>query len=164
MRLEHRRRGRAVMVPQVTILSEDEAPLMHTRALDVLEKVGIRYESRRCLELLEAEGQRVDYDAGIAWIKPDLVERCVELTPRVITLAGRDPQHDMVLDGSRLRVTTNGQGTFTQDFRTGERRRGASRDLAARPRSGHNLTGGTLTGRMSVPSNCRGGGAVLPEC
>ena len=30
------------MVPRVTILSDAEARLMHTRALDVLEKVGKR--------------------------------------------------------------------------------------------------------------------------
>ncbi len=151
------------MVPQVTILSDDEARLMHTGALDVLEKVGIRYESRRCLELLEAEGQKVDYDAGIAWIKPDLVERCVESTPRVITLAGRNPQHDMVLDGSRLRVTTNGQGTFTQDFRTGERRQGNVKDLRDSTKVGHHLDVVDFIWPMVVPFDVPGESRVLHE-
>ena len=151
------------MIPQVTILSDDEERLLYTRALDVLQKVGIKYESRRCLELLAANGQKVDYDSGIAWIKPDLVERCLETTPRTITLAGRDPKHDLALNGSRLYVTTNGQGTFTQDHRTGERRQGCVKDLRDSTKVGHHIDVVDYIWPMVVPFDVPGESRVLHE-
>jgi trimethylamine--corrinoid protein Co-methyltransferase len=151
------------MVPQVTILSDDEERLLYTRALDVLQKVGIKYESRRCLELLASHGQRVDFDSGIAWIKPDLVERCLSTTPRTITLAGRDPKHDMRLDGSRLYITTNGQGTFTQDHRTGERRQGCVKDLRDSTKVGHHIEVVDYIWPMVVPFDVPGESRVLHE-
>src|SRR2546428_6830187 len=97
------------MVPEVRILSDEEVLLMHTRALDILEKVGIKYESTRALDLLAEHGQKVDHDKGLAWLKPDLVQKCIESTPRVITLAGRDPKPDLRTAGKTLYGTTNGQ-------------------------------------------------------
>ena len=151
------------MIPEVRILSDEEVQTLHRGALNVLEKVGIRYESRRCLELLEAEGQKVDYDSGIAWIHPDLVQRCIASTPRTITLGGRNPKHDMILDGSCLRVTTNGQATFTQDHRTGERRQGCVQDLRDSTRVGHHLEGIDYIWPMVVPFDVPGESRVLHE-
>jgi trimethylamine--corrinoid protein Co-methyltransferase len=151
------------MRPEVRILSDDEVRLMHQRALDILEKVGIRYESRKVLRVLEEAGQKVDYDSGIAWLKPDLVERCIKSTPRVITLAGRNPKHDMLLDGTQLRITTNGQGTFTQDLRTGERRPGTVKDLRESTKIGHYLDIVDYIWPMVVPSDVPGGSRVLHE-
>ena len=54
------------MEPCLTFLSDEELKRLHTNALDILENVGIRYESRVCLELIAAEGQKVDFDSGIA--------------------------------------------------------------------------------------------------
>src|SRR5437867_12383073 len=108
-------RAEVSMVPEVRILSEDEVRLLHTRALDILEKVGIKYESKRALDLLAEHGQRVDHDKGLAWLSPDIVQKCLKSTPRVITLAGRDPKHDLKTAGQHLYVTTNGHATITPD-------------------------------------------------
>lgn len=151
------------MIPEVRILSDEEVRLLHTRALDVLRKVGIRYESRRVLDLLAEHGQRVDHDKGIAWLEPDIVERCLKTTPRVITLAGRDPKHDILTDGSRLRVTTNGQATFTQDYRTGERRQGQVKDLRDSTKAGHHLDVVDYIWPMVVPFDVPGPSRVLHE-
>ncbi len=151
------------MIPQVRILSDEEVALMHARALDVLAKVGIKYESRRALDLLAEHGQKVDHDKGIAWIQPDLVERCLKTTPRVITLAGRDPKHDLRTDGARLKITTNGQGTFTQDYKTGERRQGTVQDLRDSTKVGHHLDVVDYIWPMVVPFDVPGPSRVLHE-
>jgi len=151
------------MVPEVRILSDDEVRLMHTRALDVLAKVGIRYESPRCLKILEAAGQKVDYDSGVAWIQPDLVERCIKLAPRVITLGARDPKYDFQTDGSRLRIATNGQATFTQDHRTGARRQGNVKDLRESTKVGHYLDVIDFIWPMVVPSDVPGNSRAIHE-
>jgi trimethylamine--corrinoid protein Co-methyltransferase len=151
------------MVPEVRILSDDEVRLMHTRALDVLAKVGIRYESPRCLKVLEAAGQKVDYDSGVAWIQPELVERCIKSTPRVITLGARDPKYDFRTDGSRLRIATNGQATFTQDHRTGARRQGNVQDLRESTKVGHYLDVIDFIWPMVVPSDVPGNSRAIHE-
>jgi len=151
------------MVPEVRILSDAEVLRLHTRALEVLERVGIKYENRRALRLLEEAGQEVDYEAGMARLKPDLVERCIKSTPRVITLGGRRPERDMVLDGKHLRITTNGQGTFAQDLRTGERRAGTVQDLRDSTKIGHYLDVVDYIWPMVVPADVPGPSRVLHE-
>jgi len=151
------------MIPVVNILSDDEVRLLHTKALDVLENVGIRYESRRCLEILEAAGQKVDHETGIAWIKPDLVERCIKTAPRVITMGARDPRYEFRTDGKVFRVSTNGQATFTQDHRTGVRRPGTVRDLRDSTKVGHHLEVIDFIWPMVVPSDVPGPSRALHE-
>jgi trimethylamine:corrinoid methyltransferase-like protein len=151
------------MVPLTKILSDDDIRLLHARTLDVLEKVGIRYESRRCLDILEAAGQKVDHEAGIAWIKPDLVERCIASTPRVITLGARDPKYDFKTDGKKFYVSTNGQATFTQDHRTGVRRPGTVQDLRDSTKVGHHLDVIDFIWPMVVPSDVPGPSRALHE-
>lgn len=151
------------MVPEVRILSDDEVRLLHTRALDVLEKVGIRYESRRCLDLLAEAGQKVDHDSGVAWLKPDFVERCIKSTPRVITLGARDAKYDFKTDGTKFYVSTNGQATFTQDHKTGLRRQGTIRDLRESTKVGHYLDVIDFVWPMVVPFDVPGPSRVLHE-
>ena len=151
------------MVPEVRILSDDEVRLMHTRALDILAKVGIKYESKRALDLLAEHGQRVDHDKGLAWLSPDIVKQCLESTPRVITLAGRDPKHDLRTDGQHLYVTTNGQATFTQDYKTGERRQGLVKDLRDSTKAAHYIDVVDYIWPMVVPFDVPGPSRVLHE-
>ena len=151
------------MIPKVSILSDEEIRKLHTRALDVLEKVGVKYESHRCLDVLEGAGHKVDYDSGMAWLKPDLVERCIKSTPRTITMGARNPKHDLLIDGSRLEISTNGQASFTQDHRTGERRQGTVRDLRESTKIAHHLDVIDFVWPMVVPFDVPGESRVLHE-
>src|SRR5437867_7660589 len=156
-------RAEVSMVPEVRILSEDEVRLLHTRALDILEKVGIKYESTKALNLLADHGQRVDHDKGLAWLSPDIVERCLEVTPRGIALAGRDPKHELRTDGQHLYITTNGQATFTQDYKTGERRQGLVKDLRDSTKAAHYIDVVDYIWPMVVPFDVPGPSRVLHE-
>jgi trimethylamine--corrinoid protein Co-methyltransferase len=151
------------MQPRLTILSDEEIRKLHERALEILERVGIKYESRLCLELLEAEGQKVDFDTGMAYLKPDLVERCIRSTPRSITLGARNPKHDIVVDGSGFWIATNGQASFTQDHVTGERRHGTVKDLRDSNKIAQHLEVIDFVWPMVVPSDVPGESRVLHE-
>ena len=151
------------MVPVVTILSDEEVRRLHTRALEILERVGIRYESRRCLDILEAAGQKVDRDEGIAWLKPDLVEACIKSTPSVITLGARDPKYDFKTDRSRFYIATNGQATFTQDHHTGLRRPGTVQDLRDSTKLAHYLDVIDFVWPTVVPSDVPGPSRAIHE-
>jgi trimethylamine--corrinoid protein Co-methyltransferase len=115
--------------PRITMLTEREVKMIHEASLEVLERTGVLYESKTALDVLEAHGQKVDRDAGVAWLKPDIVEKCIKTAPRRFTLASRDGRHDAVIDGEQLHHMTTGQASFTIDEKTGEQRPSTLHDL-----------------------------------
>jgi len=104
------------------ILTRSEIELIHERSLDLLERVGIDYQTPRALEVLEQHGCRVDYARNWASLPRDFVEWAIEQAPRVVRLEARDPARNVVLDGRRAHHTCDSQGTRALDFDTGERR------------------------------------------
>jgi len=115
--------------PRVTLLTETEVRQIHEASIEILEKTGVLYDTKAALDVLAAHGQKVDYDSGIAWIKPDLVERCIKSAPRHFVLASRDGRNDAVIDGTQMHHMTDGQASFTIDEKTGERRSSTLHDL-----------------------------------
>ena len=117
------------VAPMVTMLTERELKMIHDASLEILEKTGVLYENQQALDILEANGQKVDRDAGVAWIKPDLVEKCIKKAPRHFTLASRDGKNDAVIDGRQMHHMTDEQASFTIDEKTGEHRTSTLADL-----------------------------------
>lgn len=103
------------------VLTDSEIARVHEHSLDLLERVGIDYQSARALEVLERHGCRVDYDRTWASLPRDFVEWAIERAPRVVRLEARDPARSIVLDGRRPHHTCDSQGTRALDFETGER-------------------------------------------
>ena len=110
-------------------LSEKDVKRIHEHSLDVLHNVGIDYKTPKALEILEQRGCKVDYDRNWASIPPDLVEWAIKEAPRNIVLGARDPEHDLLLDGTRSFHTTDSQGTQAVDFETGEIHDSGAEDL-----------------------------------
>jgi trimethylamine--corrinoid protein Co-methyltransferase len=102
---------------------------VHEHSLDLLERVGVVYNTPRALEILETRGCRVDYDRAWASLPRELVEWALQQAPRVVRLCARDPARDVVLDGRRSHHTTDSQGTQAIDPETGERRASTAEDL-----------------------------------
>jgi trimethylamine--corrinoid protein Co-methyltransferase len=103
------------------VLTRSEIEHIHERSLDLLERVGIDYQTPRALEVLERHGCRVDYERNWASLPRDFVAWAIEQAPRVVRLEARDPSRSVVLDGRRSHHTTDSQGTRALDFETGER-------------------------------------------
>ena len=110
-------------------ISTADVKRIHEHSLDVLENVGIDYKTPRALEILEDKGCHVDYGRNWAFIPPDLVEWAIQQASRNVLLAARDPEHDVLLDGSRSHHTTDSQGTQAMDFESGEVHDSGSEDL-----------------------------------
>ena len=115
---------------RITYLSETEKEFVHEKTLEVLEKVGVAYNTPKAIELLEAAGARVDREALTARLTWDVIEPALKTVPRTVLLAGRDPARDCVLGGDRLITTSDGMTTYMLDDVTGERRDGTTADLA----------------------------------
>jgi len=115
---------------RVQYLSELEKDFMHEKTLEVLEKVGVAYNTPEAIDLLEQAGAQVDRERLTAKLTWDIIEPCLKTVPDRILLAGRTPENDRVLGEWPLHTTTDGIQTYVYDDLTGERREGTSEDLA----------------------------------
>ncbi|MBW2692697.1 MAG: trimethylamine methyltransferase family protein [Deltaproteobacteria bacterium] len=102
------------------VLTHSEIQQIHERSLDLLERVGIDYQTPRALEVLERHGCPVDYERNWASLPRDFVEWAIEQAPRVVRLEARDPSKSVVLDGRRAHHSCDSQGSRAIDFETGE--------------------------------------------
>ena len=116
---------------RITYLSDAEKDFIHEKTLEVLERVGVAYNTPKAIDLLEEAGARVDREALTARLTWDVIEPALKTVPRTVLLAGRDAARDCVLGGDRLITTSDGMTTYMLDDVTGERRDGTAADLAA---------------------------------
>jgi trimethylamine--corrinoid protein Co-methyltransferase len=111
------------------VLTRLEVERIHEHSLNLLESVGINYETARALQVLESFGCPVDYERNWAAIPREVVEWALQQSPRVVKLAARDPERSVVLDGRRPHHTTDSQGTRVIDLESGELHDSTARDL-----------------------------------
>ena len=116
---------------RVSFLSETERDTLHELTLTVLEEVGVAYNTPAAMEVLEGTGAILDRDRLTARLPRELVEHCLETTPRKLLLAARDPAHDVWLGDGSLSFTTDGTVTYVLDDESGERHEASAADLRA---------------------------------
>ena len=116
------------------VLSSSELERIHEATLEVLEDVGIHFPSARALEVLEANGCVVDRVTENARLPRSVVMEAVAQAPKEYVLAGRDPECDMLIDGSHCYLSNDGSGVFVYDHRTGEKRPSTKQDAATSAR------------------------------
>ncbi|MEW6030112.1 MAG: trimethylamine methyltransferase family protein [Chloroflexota bacterium] len=113
---------------QCRLLSDAEKEKIHEDALRVLWEAGVRFYSRKALQLLEKNGARVDHETKIARIPKELVEQALAASPKSFVLGARNPAHDYPLPSPVSRYAMDGTAAFAQDFHSGQRRYGTDRD------------------------------------
>jgi trimethylamine--corrinoid protein Co-methyltransferase len=111
------------------ILSPAEVQKIHDATLDIIENVGVRFPSKRALDIWEANGARVDRESMIVKAKPHLIESALKNAPPKYKLCARDPQQDLFLDGNHVYVGTDGCGVEIVDIQSGERRTSRLQDV-----------------------------------
>ena len=120
----------AIVNPRLSlnILSEADVHKIHTATLDVIESVGVRFPSKKALEILEANGATIDRDTQVARIPGHVIEAALKKAPPIYTLAARDPSQDLPLDGKHVFLGTDGCCIEVIDAFTGEKRRTTKKD------------------------------------
>ncbi|GAB4537635.1 MAG: trimethylamine methyltransferase family protein [Anaerolineae bacterium] len=112
------------------VLSADELAAIRSATLHILEHVGVHVPSKRALQVFAEHGAHVDIESQIVRLAPDLVLKAMSQAPRSYVLAGRAEGRDLVLDGASSYFGTDGCGTETVDFETGEVRPSCKDDVA----------------------------------
>ena len=115
---------------RLEILSDDQVQRLHEATLDVIERTGVRFPSERALEIWHAHGATVDGDRQIVRAPASLIEQALAQAPASYTLAARNREQDLPLDGNHVFLGTDGCGVQVLDLYSGERRRSRLQDVA----------------------------------
>lgn len=115
---------------QLDVLSADQVAEIRAGTLHILKKVGVHFPSERALRVFSEHGAQVDMESQIVRLPPELVLEAMSIAPRVYTLSGRAEGTNLILDGSASHFSTDGSGTETIDFVTGEYRQSTKADVA----------------------------------
>ena len=121
------------------ILSTEDIQCIHTATLDVIESVGVRFPSKRALDIWEAHGATVDRNTSVVKVPGRTIEDALKLAPPKYDLAARIAEQDLPLDGNHVFLGTDGCGVEVLDIHTGKRRTSTWQDVADIARVGDAL-------------------------
>ncbi len=110
-------------------LTEAEKRRIHEDTLHILSNVGVRFHGEKALPLLAKNGAKVDWDARIARIPPELVQEALAAAPKEFVLGARNPTYNYPLPSGVSHYALDGTSAFTLDFETGEKRYGRMKDI-----------------------------------
>jgi len=112
------------------LLTREQLETLKAGTLRLLDEVGVHFPSRRALEIFADHGARVDWEREIVRIPPDLVKKAMSTAPRSFVLGGREERFDLLLDGSRSYLATDGTGVHVMDPETRQMRPSCKADVA----------------------------------
>ncbi len=109
-------------------LTEDGVQRIHHAALDALEQIGLAQAPPSGVAAMTAAGAIQGEDGRLRYPRA-LVEDMLGKAARGITLHGRDPAYDLVLEPDRVHYGTAGAAVHVVDPMTGDYRDPTARDL-----------------------------------
>jgi len=115
---------------KLDILNTNDVQRLHEATLQIIEETGIRFPSKRALAIWEKHGAQVDRDTMVVKAPKELIEEAIKCCPPNYTLAARDLEQDLPLDGNHVYVGTDGCGVQIIDLYTGELRTTRLSDVA----------------------------------
>jgi trimethylamine--corrinoid protein Co-methyltransferase len=122
------------------VLNPEQLEQIRAATLYVLEKVGVRFPSKKALEIFVEHGAEVDQETMVVRMPPEFVLTAINKAPRSFTLSGREPDTDLHVGNGYSYFATDGCGIETMDFETGERRDSCKADVADMARIADYLT------------------------
>ncbi len=115
--------------PTLKVLNREQVLAIHTAALEILEKIGVRMEHPGALKMLVDAGCRVTDENWIR-VPSYLPEEALKSAPRQIALYDQLGNKAMPLVDGNSFYGMGSDTTFTLDLETGERRRTVLQDTA----------------------------------
>jgi trimethylamine--corrinoid protein Co-methyltransferase len=120
--------GKGLTGGQYKPLTDQQVRQIHEASLAILEQTGVQTEGSETLRLFEEAGARVE--GNRVRLSPALIEDAVDRAPSRVVLAGRDPDNDLILEGSRVYIGTGGAALNVLDMETGKVREAVLEDVA----------------------------------
>jgi len=114
---------------KLRFLTDADLALMQEATLHILENVGVRFPSKKALDIFREHGAEVDDQTEIVKISADLVRKAMSTVPRYYKLGARDPSVEFSLQKDHTYFCPDGCGHEVVDFRTGEFRPSTKEDV-----------------------------------
>jgi trimethylamine--corrinoid protein Co-methyltransferase len=112
------------------VLTQAELEVIKGKTLYVLDEIGVHFPSPKALDIFGSHGAQVDFDKQTVRIPPEIVIKSMSTAPRSFILGGREDRFDLLLDGSRSYLSTDGTGVHVIDLETREKRPSRKQDVA----------------------------------
>ncbi len=132
-----------IVKPEMKIqtLSRQDLDRLHQATLTVLAETGVRFPSKRALDIFASAGADVDFKREIVKIPAEILLASLDKIPRNITMGSRGTRDlDAVMDGTKTYCGTAGTGITTVDYKTGMQRPSTKKDAAMMARVADYLT------------------------
>ncbi len=97
-------------------LSDGDVEKIIDAAKTVLERTGIEVMDSPCREVFRKAGCRIDADANRVYIDHKTVEEGVAKAANQVLLAGRTPDHDLMIGGTKVFMGTGGSAVNILDL------------------------------------------------
>jgi len=114
---------------KLQILSDEDIRSIHEATLRIIEQVGVKFPSPRALQVWADAGAEVDFERMVVKARRELIESALKRCPPAYSLAARDPQQDLPLDGNHVYLGTDGCGVEVIDIASGQRRTSRLQDV-----------------------------------
>jgi trimethylamine--corrinoid protein Co-methyltransferase len=110
-------------------LKDQDLKRIIDEAYGLLDRSGMHVYSKTARDYLAKAGAKIDSDDLTVHFPRSLVEDAIATTPSSITLCGRNSDHDLVLEGSRVYYGTGGTAIYVIDLETNDRRPSTIEDV-----------------------------------
>jgi len=110
------------------LLSQDEVEKIHNAALEILETVGMKVDSRQAIKIYQSAGARIE-DGGIVKISPSMIQKAIAKCVPKFSLYHRNTNEEMVLGDGTTKYSPNGWTSEVLDWRTGAYRKATISDM-----------------------------------
>ena len=114
--------------PQFAVLSESQLETLHSAALEVLRRTGVRFHHPEALETLKQAGAFVS-DGNLVKFPAALVEEAIVSAPGRVVLSDRDGEAALYLEGTNVYFGTGSDCLNLIDPDTGEHRKYTKADI-----------------------------------
>ncbi|MGD1993614.1 MAG: trimethylamine methyltransferase family protein [Anaerolineae bacterium] len=117
------------MRPQLSILSEELTQQIIAEGFELLMDPGVRVHNQEALELLADAGAEVDFEAQIAYIPQEIVQRALETAPSEFHLYNLDGEPVVHYGGDSVQFDPGSAAITVLDSETEEQRAPVTADF-----------------------------------
>jgi trimethylamine--corrinoid protein Co-methyltransferase len=112
-------------------LKDEDVKRIYEASLDVLERTGIAVMPSEAREIFRAAGAKINEENDRVYIPRSMVEDALGTAQNEVVLCGRDdPEHDIILGGTRVYMGTGGTAIKVLDLETQHVRKTTLADVA----------------------------------
>jgi len=115
---------------RIRILTDEQLEQFKANTFEILEKTGVHCPSERALKIYAEHGAKVNFETQLVKLSPDVILEALSHAPRYYTMGGRTEAFDLDLSKGETYEATDGTGTKTIDYATGELRSSIKDDVA----------------------------------